>query len=273
MNIDQKTVTGFGDEWTRFDQSSLTNVESTILFNKYFSIFPKSYLNTNTIGVDFGCGSGRWAKHVAPFVKNLYCIDPSEAIDVAQLNLKNNSNCIFLKTDIENISLDDNFFDFGYSLGVLHHIPDTYSALKACSNKLKKGAPFLLYLYYNFDNKPKWYKLLWNFSEFFRSFISKLPLNLRYYFSQIMTFIVYLPLARFAKILSIMGFKVDNFPLSAYKDASIYVMRTDSLDRFGTRLEQRFSKDQIMNMLLNAGFENIIFSNESPYWCAVGFKK
>jgi hypothetical protein len=88
-----------------------------------------------------------------------------------------------------------------------------------------------------------------------------------------MTFIVYLPLARFAKILSIIGLKVDNFPLSAYKDASIYVMRTDSLDRFGTRLEQRFSKDQIMNMLLNAGFENIIFSNESPYWCAVGFKK
>jgi SAM-dependent methyltransferase len=273
MNIDQKTVNGFGDEWTRFDQTSLKNEESLLLFNKYFTIFPKSYLNDNSIGIDFGCGSGRWAKHIAPLVKNLYCIDPSEAIDIAKFNLKDYNNCIFIKTDIENLDLENNFFDFGYSLGVLHHIPDTYLALKSCSNKLKKGAPFLLYLYYSFDNKPKWYRLLWNLSEIFRSFISKLPLNLRYYFSQILTFTVYLPLARLAKILSIIGLNVNNFPLSAYKDASIYVMRTDSLDRFGTRLEQRFSKDEIINMLLNADFENIIFSNESPYWCAVGFKK
>jgi len=113
MNIDQKTVTGFGDEWTRFDQSNLSKKESTILFNKYFSIFPKSFLNLNSIGVDFGCGSGRWAKHIAPSVKSLYCIDLSEAIEVAKFNLKNNNNCIFIKTDIENFYIEDNFFDFG----------------------------------------------------------------------------------------------------------------------------------------------------------------
>ena len=34
-----------------------------------------------------GCGSGRWAQFVAPRVKQLICIDPSEAINVAKKNL------------------------------------------------------------------------------------------------------------------------------------------------------------------------------------------
>jgi hypothetical protein len=50
-------------------------------------------------------------------------------------------------------------------------------------------------------------------------------------------------------------------------------MRTDSLDRFGTRLEKRFTKKQIIKMMEGAGLENILFSNTKPYWCAVGYKK
>ena len=50
-------------------------------------------------------------------------------------------------------------------------------------------------------------------------------------------------------------------------------MRTDALDRFGTRLEQRFSYNQIKEMMLKSGLENIEFSNEEPFWCAVGYRK
>jgi hypothetical protein len=50
-------------------------------------------------------------------------------------------------------------------------------------------------------------------------------------------------------------------------------MRTDAYDRFCTRLEQRFSRQQIERMLLDAGFEQIRFSDESPFWCAVGRKR
>jgi len=50
-------------------------------------------------------------------------------------------------------------------------------------------------------------------------------------------------------------------------------MRTDSLDRFGTRLEQRFTKNEIEQMMLNSGLINIKFNKSLPYWCAVGIKK
>jgi hypothetical protein len=50
-------------------------------------------------------------------------------------------------------------------------------------------------------------------------------------------------------------------------------MRTDALDRFGTRLEQRFTRPEITQMMENAGLENIRFSDGLPYWTAIGWKK
>jgi ubiquinone/menaquinone biosynthesis C-methylase UbiE len=184
-NIDLNVVHGFGDEWERFDQSKLTLRESTIIFNKYFSNFPWSKINENSIGFDLGCGSGRWAKLMAPKVGHLHLIDPSSAIDVAKSNLADFKNCTFHKSSVDFIDLEDSSMDFGYSLGVLHHIPNTKNALISCVRKLKPGAPFLIYLYYNFDNKPKWYRTLWFFSEIFRKFISKTPHNIRYFLSQL----------------------------------------------------------------------------------------
>ena len=47
-------------------------------------------------------------------------------------------------------------------------------------------------------------------------------------------------------------------------------MQTDSRDRFGTPLEQRFSKIQIKNMMIDAGLHNIRFSESAPFWCVIG---
>ena len=50
-------------------------------------------------------------------------------------------------------------------------------------------------------------------------------------------------------------------------------MRTDSLDRFCTQLEQRFTKLEIEEMMITAGLVEIKFNNTVPFWCAVGIKK
>ena len=55
----------------------------------YFKIFPYEKINKDSVGADFGCGSGRWVPALAPFVKKIICIDPSEAIYVAEENHKN----------------------------------------------------------------------------------------------------------------------------------------------------------------------------------------
>jgi len=271
-NHDKEVVEGFGDEWTRYDQSKLEASELNSLFDEYFSVFPWEKITKDSIGFDLGCGSGRWARIVAPRVKALYCIEPSDAIKVAQKNLSNQLNCKFLKEYVEDFSIQDNSMDFGYSLGVLHHIPDTQLGLNKCVEKLKPGAPFLVYLYYKFDNRPWWYKFIWSTTEVLRFTISRMPKFLRYIFSLIIACVIYYPLAKIAKVLERFNFNVDRIPLSSYRKLSFYTMKTDSLDRFGTKLERRFTKIEIHELMVKAGLKNIQFSDKKPFWCAVGYK-
>lgn len=272
-NVDHGTVEGFGDEWSRFDQSGMSAAERAELFDAYFRIFPWSSLPANAKGFDLGCGSGRWAKLAAPRVGELHCIDASaEALGVARRNLRDLPNCVFHHASVDSIPLADGSMDFGYSLGVLHHVPDTLAGLRACTAKLKVGAPFLVYLYYAFDNRPAWFRTLWKASDVGRRVIAKLPTSARFATSQLLAAGVYLPLAKTAKVLEGLGVGVEAFPLSAYRNRSFYAMRNDALDRFGTRLEQRFTAAEIRDMMREAGLVDIAMSDGIPHWCAVGFK-
>lgn len=274
INYDPQTVAGFGEEWTAFDYSPVQQEELEQSFDLYFSIFPWESLPPKAVGFDLGCGSGRWANLVAPRIGKLYCIDASSAaLDVARKKLESRSNIEFFQASVEAIPLNPDSMDFGYSLGVLHHIPDTSAGIKACVEKLKPGAPFLLYLYYAFDNRSGWFRLLWKVSDFIRNIISKLPFKLKYVASQIIALFIYYPLARTAWLAEKIIGDVDSFPLSIYRNLSFYAMRTDALDRFGTRLESRFAKKEIEQMMQAAGLERIVFSSRAPYWCAMGYKK
>jgi len=272
-NIDENTVSAFGDEWSRFDQETLKDEEHKFLFDAYFDIFPWEALPGEAHGFDMGCGSGRWAKLVAPKVASLTCIDPSpEALAVAQNNLQNLPNLNFQNAGVSDQTLPKNSQDFGYSLGVLHHIPDTTSALCDCVKMLKPGAPFLLYLYYRFDNRPKWYALVWYVSNMMRHLIFRMPPWLKSKVTDIIAFLAYLPIARLALFGERLGMNVDGWILSSYRNTSFYTMRTDARDRFGTPLEQRFTRNEIAAMMEEAGLENIHFSDSFPFWCAVGYK-
>jgi ubiquinone/menaquinone biosynthesis C-methylase UbiE len=273
-NIDHRTVAGFGEEWSYYHQGQQIDSELEKIFQQYFSIFPWSALPSDSVGFDLGCGSGRWARLVAPRVGHLHCIDASDkALEVAGRNLRSMSNCSFHHASVDEIPLPDDSMDFGYSLGVLHHVPDTLAGLRCCVDKLKPGAPFLVYLYYALDNRPLWFQLLWRASDLLRRGVSSLPSGARLRTTQVIAATVYWPLARFARLAEKAGAPVRNLPLAAYRSHSFYTMRTDALDRFGTQLEQRFTAEQIRAMMQQAGLRDIVFSQREPFWCAVGYRR
>ena len=275
-NMDAETVASFGDEWSRYDQSSMSYSEASEIFMAYFSIFPWDMLPSNPVGFDMGCGSGRWAKFVAPKVGRLNCIDPSSALDIARRNLIDFKNIEYIKASVSESGIPINSQDFGYSLGVLHHVPDTESAINSCVSILKSGAPLLVYLYYAFDNSDNrgWvYRLLWRASDLVRRIICKLPSRFKHLVTDVIAAIVYFPLARLSLLLDKVGINAASIPLFYYRNHSFYTMRTDSRDRFGTPLEQRFTKQQIKSYMERSGLIDIKFSDNAPYWCAVGIKK
>jgi ubiquinone/menaquinone biosynthesis C-methylase UbiE len=270
-NLDRDTVEGFGYEWTRFDQTGLSEEEREQGFEQYFRVFPWDALPEGAAGFDLGCGSGRWAVHVAPRVGTLHCVDASAAaLEVARATLRGCENCEFHEASVDKLPFDDASMDFGYSLGVLHHVPDTAAAIASASRKLKPGAPLLLYLYYAFDNRPAWYRMVWRASDVVRRALSRARGPVKIAVSSVIAAMVYWPLARFAALLEHTGRNAETVPLSFYRDRSFYTMRTDAFDRFGTRLEQRFTAEEIRSMMSAAGLVDIEFSPSPQYWCVVG---
>ena len=272
-NVDWDVVNDFGTEWEEFQFDEHNNKILKKAWEQYFNIFPWDSISDQSTGFDMGCGTGRWAQFVAPRVGKLSCIDPSIAIDVAKKNLSNFQNVDYYKETSDSCSLEDGSQDFGYSLGVLHHIPSTQDGIHDCAKKLKTGAPFLLYLYYNFENKPFFYRTIWRISDLIRKIICKLPVKIKKFVCSIIAISIYFPFATLARICNKLGINSDNIPLSDYKNKSFYIMQNDALDRFGTKLEQRFSRAHITNMLENAGFERIVFSQHTPFWTCISYKK
>ena len=272
LNKNDKVIKEFGEEWTRYDFTNFPKERIFERFQTYFDIFPWAQISKESEGFDMGCGSGRWAQFVAPKVKKLFCIEPSKAINVAKSNLKEFTNVQYLEETTSTCSLGDSSQDFGFCLGVLHHIPNTASALKDCSRLLKKGAPFLLYIYYNFEDKPWWFIGIWKVSDFLRRVISILPKIPKNIICDLIAITIYFPLTRLAILLESLGIDVSSMPLSDYRKEPFYIYRNDALDRFGTRLEQRFSKLQVTEMLTSAGFDDITISEGTPYYIYLAYK-
>ena len=273
-NVDRRAVDDFGAEWSAFDQTKLTEEELRLQFQGYFGIFPWTTLAPRAVGFDAGCGSGRWAKLVAPRVGWLHCVDASsDAALVARRNLHVHANCSVHTATIDAMPFDDDSMDFGYSLGVLHHLPNPEEGLRRCVAKLKPGAPFLLYLYYALDNRPLWFRALWRAAEAARRSMCRWPFRVKLAATSLIAAFVYLPLARTALVVERLGLDCEQIPLATYRHRSFYSMRTDALDRFGTRLEHRFRREEIADMMMSAGLGELVFSEQPPYWCVVGRRR
>lgn len=69
----------------------------------------------------------------------------------------------------------------------------------------------------------------------------------------------YFLLARLAFLFEKIGVNTNLWSLTHYRNRRYYVMRTDALDRFDTKLEKHFSRQEIAIMLGAAGFKEFLF--------------
>ena len=271
-NLDAVTVASFGREWKKFN--TFTEKAIAQIGDEYFDVVDEEYFSPETVALDLGCGSGRWSRYLAPRVGFIEAIDPSEAVVAAQALTSDLDNVRVTRAGVNSIPFADHSFDFIFSLGVLHHLPDTGAALSTATRKLKPGGLFLLYLYYALDNRGPGYKLAFHISNVVRRVVSRLPGKLKEWVCEAIALMVYFPLAGLARVVrTVFGERLfEKVPLHYYADKSGWVMRNDALDRFGTPVEHRFTREAISDMMKNAGLDDVKFSEAAPYWHAVGRK-
>jgi len=278
QNLDQKVIDRFGYEWSSFHYSDIQSAEALDKqFSAYcspidFTLFDKS----KAIAGDFGAGSGRWSSRLLANFSKVYALEPSDrAVETLQQKFQSEPRIIILQETVGGNSIPEASLDLGMSLGVLHHIPDTGLAIKELSKKIKPGGYFLCYLYYKVEGKPFYYRLIFRTVDIARRLISLLPHPLIVMLSKIIAVSVYWPLARLSRILFKIGINTSNLPLHHYAEMPFVMLANDALDRFGTSLEQRFNKKEIITMLENANFDltSLKFSDGEPFWTFAVKKK
>ena len=270
-NLDKAVIDGFGLEWSKFSYiEGETDQALNEQFLAYTSPIEMQAFNKNkSVAADFGAGSGRWTSRLLPYFSKIYALEPSDgANEVLIGKFAGELRIEVLQETVGKNSIPDFSLDLAMSLGVLHHIPDTGQAIKDIAIKIKPGGMFLCYLYYKLEDKPLFYNLLFSSANYLRLGVSRLPYFFRVLICNLIAASIYVPLAALSKYIGRKGKNVSNIPLHHYANMPFIMMQNDALDRFGTRLEQRFSREEISDLVELAGFDvtTLKFSDNEPFW-------
>lgn len=249
----------FGEEWKTYNAIMSDHSGE---FDQYFDLVDLSALSQGRV-CDLGCGMGRWSHFLKDRCRELVLIDFSDAIFMARRNLAGAPNALFFRADLKQLPFRDNFADFLFCLGVLHHLPT--SCLEEV-RRLKRAAPRLLvFLYYAFDNRPAYFRHLLRLVTSVRLAVSRIRnKTFRKVFSWAGTWFLYLPLILLGRIAQVFG-AGRRVPLyEFYHDKSIRRIEQDVYDRFFTRIEQRVTRGEIL--ALGDTFRHVTVSDRLPYW-------
>jgi SAM-dependent methyltransferase len=264
-------VAGFDDEWGRFrDVGTKDHGE---VFERYFDVLPAKLLGSDQVALDAGCGAGRWAFEVSRRGPRVVALDLGQSIEIARANT-DFERVACVQADVRALPLEQETVDWAYSLGVLHHTEQPDVALLDIVRTVRPGGRIVLYLYYALDDRDPLFRTIFRSVDLARRIVSRQHRAVVAAFATLVAVFVYWPLARLAAVLARVGARAlaTKVPLSFYRSLSFTTMRNDSVDRFGTQLERRYSRSEVIELMRGAGLVDIEISNAPPFWHGIGTK-
>ncbi len=170
----------FGDEWHRFRTVQIDSLNGTTESADGFTL--KTGLGPGDVHgrlvLDAGVGAGRYAEVMARWGAEVVGVDLTRAVDAAAQNLRAVPTVHLVQADIFALPFLDETFDIAYSIGVLHHTPDTAAAFRHVAHTVKKGGQLAVYVYQAAG-------LARYFADTFRAVSTRLPRPVVYYFSTV----------------------------------------------------------------------------------------
>ena len=111
-------------------------------------------------------------------------VDISYSIESAFDNLGLNPKAHFIQADILNLPFKEEIFDSVFSIGVLHHTPNTKKAFLKLTPFFKKRGEIAIWVYARLGFSSM-------ISDFYRLFTTKIPLKMLYKLCEIFVPLIY----------------------------------------------------------------------------------
>jgi SAM-dependent methyltransferase len=151
----------FGYEWKKWSKVQFESANNgkemaghTIGMFRKITEFKTEDLKGKLV-IDYGCGSGRFIDIVRKCEGITVGIDMSMSVNLARNIFKDDVDVLIVQGDILHPPFKKGVFDYGYTIGVLHHTSDPCSGFLELSGLIKKGGSIACCVYpkngfYNF---------------------------------------------------------------------------------------------------------------------------
>jgi ubiquinone/menaquinone biosynthesis C-methylase UbiE len=228
------------------------------------------------MGIDIGSGCGYDTNIMArdnPKVK-IVSLEISDGVYKTKKITQDLKNINIIKGSILHLPLKENTFDFGYSYGVLHHIPEPEKGLKELARILKDGSPVFLYLYEDHsEDRIKYWSI--KIINMVRKITTKLSAPFLYMICFLLSPVIILFFTYPSKIMK--KFKplhplAEKVPFNF--GTHFFSLAGDLYDRFAAPIEHRFSREEVLELFKKSGFSSIKIEKMPAVagWVTWGYK-
>jgi SAM-dependent methyltransferase len=137
------TAAGFGWQWQHFTQEDARYAEQ---FLGWIAPVTPEFFRDKVV-LEGGCGKGRHTQLAARWdAREVIGIDLSVAVETAFAATRSLPNAHIVQADIYRLPFARTF-DYAFSVGVLHHLPDPRGGFLSLASKVKPGGHISAWIY------------------------------------------------------------------------------------------------------------------------------